>query len=269
MRLSIIAFCCIALSQYSIAQTNMGVTHNKDGNVLKSHILENNFQRSQYDIELQGGKLLEVSKIDVQQVQHEKSSLEPISLDQSYQGYPTSKPDIKPNIPQALEDISGSLYLGSSTHTLTTHTGSFTQDSVYTGISMAGQIHLNRFFALYTEFNLGSFSKLKITDELGGRITQSGNELADESYLSKQIGLIISTNLNTGWQVFTGAGAFSERYSTSDASFEAYGGSLQMGLGYSWQNFQITSRLQYFYSPDYPETVKESSTGHIQLGFNF
>ena len=263
MRFCIIAFSILFIALNSYGQDQMDVIYTKDGLVHKGHILERNFQQNRYTIALQSGSMLNIARHDIKQIKQEPT-LVPISLDEPYRSYPSVNRDTpKPS------KISGALYLGSSIHTLTTKTSIYTQDSTYTGISMAGQINLNRFFALYTEFNLGSFSKLVITDDLGGRISQSGNELADERYFSKQFGVILSSNLNTGWQVFTGAGGFSEHYSTSDASFDAYGGTVQLGIGYSWHSFQITSRIQYLYSPDYADAVQESSTGHIQLGFNF
>jgi len=247
------------ISFLSLANNTYDVIHTTDGNVIRGNIIERDFAAKMYTVQLFNGQIQSIPKDHI-------ASLEQTDLAQTYPSREFSP--VHPKL-SANKQHFGTLYVGTAIHTLSSHSGIYTKDATYTGINVSGQFNLSSHIALYGGVSIAEFSQLTISDGMGDSIKQSGSQLPDESYSSKHLGLIVSSNLSTGWQLFTGVGGFVEHYSTYSASFDAAGGDVQFGIGYSWQGLQITGRLHVMLSPDYTVAVDRSTTGHLQMGFNF
>ncbi|GAA6134128.1 hypothetical protein NBRC116188_09170 [Oceaniserpentilla sp. 4NH20-0058] len=257
-------FLLMCVSLHIKAQHYQDIIYKTDGSVLKGTLLERNFSQGKYKIELASGEVLYVPRQEIEFIDRQTSA-------QPYQPKKTQQALAQPTYKtpdHTDEAIYGTLFVGSITHTLTTISGTTKNKASYTGVNLAGQYHLSPHFAFYADVNLASYSELKISNGFGDSLTQSGSDLPDEDYSSTQLSLILSSNLQTGWQLFTGIGGFSENYETSEASFNASGAVVQLGMGYNWHSLQIIARLNVLFSPDYTEAVDRSTTGHIQLGFN-
>jgi len=246
-------------SSLSLANSAYDVIHTTDGDVIRGNIIERDFDNQQYAIQLFNGQIATIPENHI-------AHLEQLDLSESFTTSQYTPVYSKSNAKMA---HFGTLYIGTTVHTLTSQSGIYTKDATYTGINISGQLNLSKHLAMYGGVSIAEFSRLTISDGIGESFKQSGSALPDESYTSKQLGLIVSSNLSTGWQIFTGSGGFIENYATSSANFEAAGANLQFGVGYSWQGLQITARIHALFSPDYTDAVERSTTGHIQMGFNF
>jgi len=260
------------------AQTLQDVIYKKDGSVLRGTLVEQDFDNGRYKIRLDGGSIFSVSQDEITKITKEA----PLAQGQANSGVNiniNNNPSITQNpqltSSQALpvypeeKSINGTFYIGTMNHTLKTSNIFMETEFVYSGLNIGGQANFNRHFALYADLNIGSYSERTDTDSFGNSVTYSGDDLTDETYTSAQIAAILSTNLYQGWQFFTGLGAFSESYSTDDESFQASGSDFQLGLGYSWKTLQLLLRINILNSSDYNDNVDSSTTGHLQLGFNF
>jgi len=241
----------LGANAYSVQSND--IVYTKDGDVFEGQLLERDFRTDHYKIELADGHITQIAMRDIEFIERDPRDYYPVS---------------KRHLPKNTTPI-GSIYIGTSLHTLTTESGINTHKASYAGVNLAGQLNINRYFALYADVNIAQYSKLTIDNGLGDRMSESGSNLPNESYTSRQLAIIASTNLYDGWQFFSGLGGYSENYTTSRASFDASGGTVQLGLGYSWQSFQLLARAMYLFSPDYTENVSTSTTAHIQMGFNF
>lgn len=269
----------ILASSFALANTLEDVIYKKDGSVLRGTLIEQDFSNGKYKIQLNGGSVFSVDKADIEKIGKEA----PIANgpNSGVNINITNSPVINQN-PQVEQSFThstgtdaaprktrGTFYIGTMSHTLKTSSIIGDSEFTYTGLNLGGQLNANQHLAIYSDLNLGTFSEKKETDRFGNSTTFSGDDLADESYTSAQIGVILSTNLYQGWQFFTGLGVFSESYSTDEDSSTATGSDFQLGLGYSWQTLQVALRVNVLNSSDYSEAVESSSTAHLQLGFNF
>lgn len=255
------------------------VIYKKDGTILRGTLIEQDLANGKYKIQLNGGSVFSVDKDDIQKIGKEA----PLAVTSPNNGVNitiNNNPSINqsPQVQQSTDQDTalyapsktrGTFYVGTMSHTLKTKTLFNESEFTYTGLNLAGQINVNQHFALYADLNMGSFSEKKETDSLGNTTTYSGSDLADEDYSSAQMAAILSTNLYEGWQFFTGLGVYSESYETDTESFDTTGTDFQLGLGYSWQTLQLLLRINILNSSDYSEAVDSSTTGHLQLGFNF
>ncbi|NVK36917.1 MAG: hypothetical protein HWE18_03235 [Gammaproteobacteria bacterium] len=268
----------VVLIHSAAAQTLQDVIYKKDGSVLRGTLVEQDFDNGRYKIRLDGGSIFSVSQEEITKITKEA----PLAQGQANSGVNiniNNNPSITQNpqltSSQALpvypeeKSINGTFYIGTMNHTLKASNIFMETEFVYSGLNIGGQANFNRHFALYADLNIGSYSERTDTDSFGNSVTYSGDDLTDETYTSAQIAAILSTNLYQGWQFFTGLGAFSESYSTDDNSFQASGSDFQLGLGYSWKTLQLLLRINILNSSDYDDNVDSSTTGHLQLGFNF
>ena len=273
MRFLLITVFTMLLCTYLHGQVLEDVIYKKDGSILRGLLIEQDFANGRYKIQLQGGSIFSINKDDIEKLTKEAplasqtntptATQTPATIAQPpAQEYPL--PSITPD-----EGINGVFYIGSMVHTLTVASYVGETTFSYTGINLAGQYNFNKHLGLYADINLGKYSERKDTDIYGNTATYSGNDLTDESYTSSQVTLILSTNLYQGWQIFTGLGAYTEAYTTEDDAFSASGSDFQLGLGYSWRTLQILLRINVLNSSDYSDNVDSSTTGHLQLGFNF
>ena len=261
------------------ANTLEDVIYKKDGSVLRGTLIEQDFASGKYKIQLDGGSVFSVDKADIVKIGKEapiaNGGNSGVNININNSPVINQNPQVEQNTVQSAsydetpKKTRGTFYIGTMSHTLKSSSIIGDSEYTYSGLNIGGQVNINQHFGIYSDLNLGTFSEKKETDRFGNTTTFSGDDLADENYTSAQIGLILSTNLYQGWQFFTGLGVFSESYSTDDESANASGSDFQLGLGYSWQTLQVVLRANILNSSDYSEAVESSSTGHLQLGFNF
>ncbi|MGR6871264.1 hypothetical protein ACU6U9_02900 [Pseudomonas sp. HK3] len=272
----------------TFANTLEDVIYKKDGSVLRGTLIEQDFANGKYKIQLSGGSVFSVDKDDIEKISKEaplvnngNQSGVNININNNPSINQTPQAQQVPQTPQVAQSTTplpvtevknktrGTLYIGTMSHTLKSSSIFGESESTYTGLNIAAQLNANQHMAIYTDFNIGTFSEKEETDRFGNTTTFSGDDLSDEDYTSVQIGVILSTNLYEGWQFFTGLGAFTESYSNDFDSSSASGSDIQFGLGYSWKTLQVVLRANVLNSSDYSENIDSSTTGHLQLGFNF
>ena len=264
---------------FATANTLEDVIYKKDGSVLRGTLIEQDFANGKYKIQLNGGSVFSVDKADIEKIGKEapiaNGPNSGVNININNSPVINQNPQVEQSVGQNTGNnetphkTRGTFYIGTMSHTLKTSTIIGDSEFTYSGLNLGGQLNANQHFAIYSDLNIGTFSEKKETDRFGNTTTFSGDDLADESYTSAQIGVILSTNLYQGWQFFTGLGVFSESYSTDIDSSTASGSDFQLGLGYSWQTLQVALRVNILNSSDYSDAVDSSTTGHLQLGFNF
>lgn len=269
----------LLISALATANTLEDVIYKKDGSVLRGTLIEQDFANGKYKIQLNGGSVFSVDKADIEKIGKEapiaNGPNSGVNININNSPVINQNPQVEQSVVQNTGNnetphkTRGTFYIGTMSHTLKTSTIIGDSEFTYSGLNLGGQLNANQHFAIYTDLNLGTFSEKQETDRFGNTTTFSGDDLADESYTSAQIGVILSTNLYQGWQFFTGLGVFSESYSTDEDSSTASGSDFQLGLGYSWQTLQVALRVNILNSSDYSDAVDSSTTGHLQLGFNF
>ena len=240
-------------SSLALANTLEDVIYKKDGSVLRGTLIEQDFANGKYKIQLNGGSVFSVDKADIEKIGKEapiaNGPNSGVNININNSPVINQNPQVEQSVVQNTGNnetphkTRGTFYIGTMSHTLKTSTIIGDSEFTYSGLNLAGQLNANQHFAIYTDLNLGTFSEKKETDRFGNTTTFSGDDLADESYTSAQIGVILSTNLYQGWQFFTGLGVFSESYSTDIDSSTASGSDFQLGLGYSWQTLQVALRV--------------------------
>lgn len=264
---------CIIYFQSVFANTLQDVIYKKDGSILRGVLVEQDLTNGRYKIRLEGGSVFSIGKDDIDKITKETplgiSPNSGVNININNSPSINQNSQVNPIKEKAINHSKGTIYLGTMAHTFKIVTLYGESEFSYTGLNLAAQINFNQHFALYTDFNFGSLDELTMTDNIGNASTFSGDDLEDETYTSAQISAILSTNLYQGWQFFTGLGAFTESYTTDDNSLNASGSNFQLGLGYSWRTLQVALRVNILNSSDYSEAVDSSTTGHLQLGFNF
>lgn len=277
MRLAII-FLLVIMSHIIHANLLEDVIYKKDGTILRGTLIEQDFANGKYKIQLTGGSVFSVDKNDIEKIGKEAplagSSNSGVNININNSPSIQQNPQVNQTAHQNTDlnpthKTRGTFYIGTMSHTLKTKTVFGENEFTYSGLNIAGQINANQHLAAYADLNIGSFSEKVETDNNGNSTTYSGSDLADEDYSSAQLAVILSTNLYEGWQFFTGLGVYSESYETGTESFTSTGSDFQLGLGYSWQSLQLLVRINVLNSADYSDAVDSSSTGHLQLGFNF
>ena len=236
------------------------VIYKKDGSVLRGTLIEQDFSNGKYKIQLNGGSVFSVDKADIEKIGKEapiaNGPNSGVNININNSPVINQNPQVEQSFTHgtgtdaAPRKTRGTFYIGTMSHTLKTSSIIGDSEFTYTGLNLGGQLNANQHLAIYSDLNLGTFSEKKETDRFGNSTTFSGDDLADESYTSAQIGVILSTNLYQGWQFFTGLGVFSESYSTDEDSSTATGSDFQLGLGYSWQTLQVALRVNVLNSSD-------------------
>lgn len=161
----------------------------------------------------------------------------------------------------------GNVFIGTMYHSLNVRTLNDQRDYVYRGLNLAVQLDIHKHWGLYAGLNAGELNKIQVDNNTSIK-TYSGSQAPNDTYINTQLGLILSTNLDRGWQFFTGLAAFSERYSESFGSTRISGIACHFGSGYSWEEFQVTARYSGLNSSEYPDDFG-SEVWNLQLGINF
>jgi hypothetical protein len=274
----------MALSISSIASNSQDVIYKKDGSILKGILIEQDFETGQYKIQLGGGSIFVVSKEDINkitkeaipsnQVEQELEALAAESRSKSIQANtfsPIAAKEAELFQPLATDAV---FYIGTLSHIIRfefddPYVGTVEEITRYQGIKLGAQKNYSEHLAAQINLNSGKLDSIEFVDE-NGYILQSysDSELIDESYLGLSASIIASTNLQRGWQFYTGLGIQRDEYSSDfgDVTFTSLG--LELGMGYSWQSLQLALQYQGILTGDYPSELSVGNL-NLQLGVNF
>lgn len=275
----------MALSTLSIASNTQDVIHKKDGSILKGTLIEQDFEKGQYRIELLGGSIFVVQQNDIAKITKEEKAITSTENDldriaNTYRNntpaYDASLSSLPASNPTTFEQaLSGTVfYIGTLSHIIRIdiegyYGSSFEEVVRYKGIKLGAQKNYTENIAAQVSLNSGKLNSIEIVDSDGYIVQEySDSELIDERYLGLSASVIASTNLQRGWQFYTGLGLMHDEYSSdfSDDTYTSLG--IELGMGYSWQTLQLALQYQAEIAGDYPS---EFSVGNLnfQLGFNF
>lgn len=255
---------CFLFAPLCIATPLEDVVYKKDGSILRGTIIEQDFDKKLIKLEIYGGSIFVIPQADINKISKEPS-LNSNTIDQ--QSTPLVAPvpanSAEPNL------VTGVFYLGTSGRSAVKTSGFYETEYRFNGFNIAGQKNLTHHLAVYSDINFGKLNEgIRLHYATGEEHELNKSELDDINFSSIQLSLLLSSNLSHGWQFFTGAGKFYERFISDDDSQSFKGNIYHLGLGYSWQRFQCILRAN-FLSADYPEEYKQHHNGHLQLGVNF
>jgi len=289
-----LVFTLVMISQLAMAQNLEDVIYKTDGSILRGNLIEQDFTNGRYKIQLQGGSVFSIAQEEIKKITKEApfSSNTGAAVDISIQNNPTinqspSLAQTQTSPPSIAATTLGSytaplapsidnvIYLGFLSHTVSTpdfrlasRNENYERDESYTGLKLAFQANHSKHFATHYAIETAKLKTVEIVDSNSNTVATI-DEFESSRYLGLYTSIIASTNLQQGWQFFSGAGLFSHNY-FADSSIERYQGArLELGLGYSWQSLQVLLHLGINVSDDYPEEVSSVSGGSLELGFNF
>lgn len=279
----------LLLSGLSHSQDLQDVIYKKDGSVLRGVLIEQDFNSGRYKIQLNGGSVFAIDKDDIEKITKEaqqdsksENSVVNINIENS--------PSINQNPTQSLEQntqiqpvayadekIQNIFFIGTLMHTVKTpepnYNPFFSEDNlqreeIYKGVKISYQRVHSKHFASHFTLNIGSLDKIEIVGVENNKIYQSYN--ADGvDYLGLSASIILSSNLQKGWQFFTGLGIAHDVYSFDSGSDEKFDSlALDLGIGYAWQAMQLTTHFQGYLFGDYPDE-QDVTNFYLQLGYNF
>ena len=275
------------------------VIYKKDGSVLKGTIIEQNFRSGKFKIQLLGGSIFVIDENDIDKITKEESTSTAKSTeselnqvakesrarltDNSVNTLATQRFNNQAALveqPSPYNPIKSTVYIGSLSHRVSlefdryvyngfsTELKKLEQTAYFSGFKLGfQQVHTKHIASHYT-LNIGSLDSIEITDEDDYIIeSYSGSDLADEDYLGLSASVIASTNLQKGWQFFTGLGLLHDEYSNEfeDYTFTSLG--LELGMGYAWEKAQLSLQYQGVMAGDYDSDLTVSNI-HLQLGIN-
>jgi len=276
----------IALSSTNVIANSQDVIYKKDGSVLKGTLIEQDFENGRYKIQLMGGSVFVVQRDDIEKITKEaapvsqtEQELDALAVESRAKSskisqYSPSMSNIDSTYQKPLSTDSV-FYIGTLSHIISVEHDNYyysekiTQIARYGGIKLGFQKNYSNNIAAQLSLNSGKLNSVEIVDQDDYVLEEySGSDLVDESYLGLSGSIIASTNLQRGWQFYTGLGLLHDEYSNEygDATFTSLG--LELGMGYSWQSLQLALQYQGAIAGDYPS---EFSVGHLnlQLGVNF
>jgi hypothetical protein len=268
------------MTSLAFAQNLEDVIYKKDGSVLRGTLVEQDFENGRYKIQLQGGSLFSVEKADIEKISKEaplngtaNNNGININIDNSptINQNPVVEQDaaVSPAFNQRTASQKASfdhvVYIGSMAKSWIIEDDFFGDSGeTYTGLNLAYQRNFNKHIALYSALNTGSISTYT---RYGTEYEVSAND-PDVKFLSYELDALLSTNNYEGWQLYTGLGLFSERFSVGSNSNSFSGTNFIFGLGYSWESLQVQLRVAINNSSDYADN-EINSLGNFQMGFNF
>lgn len=265
----------VLFSSASYSQSMEDVIYKSDGSILRGSIIEQDFTNQRYRIQLQGGSIFGVAESDILKITKEPTfnhRVEPIA-----QTYSTIQPtSIQPishtanSQPTAL--IDSVLSLGFLAHSVHYPTNDAFNDNErverFKGARLAMELIHSEHLATRYGLEGGSLDRIEIINEDNDVLDEFAPDYERE-FLGIDASLILSTNLQRGWQFHTGLGLFNHIYVTDDQSEQYTGSQLELGLGYSWQSVQLGFQVEAMLASDYPDEVSGQTSASLQLGFNF
>jgi len=244
------------------------VIYKKDGSVLRGTLIEQDFEKGTYKIEINGGSVFVIQQADVSKITKEASSITSAPSAPTTPVVMASNPPVEPSFYNNPKETDGVLFVGIATRSVTIGSSNYETEYLFKGFNIAGQKNFNQHVSVYSDISVGTLSEGIRTYNWGQEQIINKSNLQDVSFSSIQASLLLSTNQYQGWQFFTGLGYFSERFE-SDEEDESFDGQVyHLGVGYSWQNLQLLLRANILNS-NYPEDHLNNLNSSLQLGFNF
>jgi len=299
MRLAFLSL--ILASQMAVANSLQDVIYKKDGSILRGNLIEQDFTNGTYKIQLVGGSVFSITKDDIAKITKEAPFTSPSQISSGININVENNPSIHqapvieqqpiltqevntyagvaPESNNTIEDV---LYIGWLVHTITlpyeggsTSSYNLKTEAKFRGVKLAYQKIYTDHLAVHYAIEGAKLHSIEIvndnktgTDETVGYI-----DFESTRYLGLNASLIASTNLQQGWQFFSGAGVFSHQY-YSENSDDIYntnynGVRLELGAGYSWKTLQAMLHVGTSLSDDYPSEVKSVTGFSLEMGFVF
>lgn len=275
---------CITFSS-SVVQAQDAI-YKKDGSILRGVLIEQDFQNDIYKIQLPGGSILVAKESDIKKITKEEvitpvkgveSELKILASD-SRSRLNNTTPTNNQLTTIYSNSINSIFYVGTASHSITyRYTGYIYEDfrlkrkkledrSVYQGIKFGFQKVYSEHIATHYALSIGSLYAIEITDEDDNILERyTDEELTNTDYLGLSASIIVSTNLQKGWQFSTGLGILRDEYFNKygDDTFTSL--ALELGTGYAWETIQVGLQFEGVLSGDYDDKLSVSSF-HLQLG---
>lgn len=266
------------LSSMVIGQPLEDVIYKKDGSILRGTLVEHNYERGQFKIQLEGGSLFVVEKKDVikitKEVPHNKPSTS-IYQNAESRSEPPNHQALK--IIEPSKQIKHSFFLSTLSHEVAIpdellseyYGGKIEFVQQYKGLRLDYQyVHSEHLASLYV-IKSAKLNRLTFEDE-DHNVLFEAVKSGSSRYLGISSLLVMSTNQQKGWRFFIGAGPFYNRYRDNQYQNQedVYGALLDLGMGYSWYNWQLLVRLDGDITSNRP-SEEDYSNFSLTAGYNF
>lgn len=290
----------ILLTSFSFSTYAQDVIYKTDGSVLKGTLIEQNFESGLFKIQLAGGSIFVVKEQDIEKLVKEdnqppkanvETQLEQIAQESRNRSNTNASNTFPANsfVSQTLSSsvpsskpVKSSFYVGTLSHQLSyKYQEWITRDYGYSynfeeveatekfrGLKLGFQHVHSKHIASNISLSRGSFDSVEVVTS-DGHVLESYNksELPDVNYLGLSASVLASTNLQKGWQFFTGLGLLRDAYSSNFGDFTYTSLALELGMGYSWEKVQLGLQYQGVLAGDY-ESDLDVSNLYLQLGVN-
>ncbi len=292
----------LAISLSALAQAE-DVIYKNDGSILRGTLIEQDFKNGQYKIQLSGGSVFVIKKDDIQKIAKEDAYAPQVSTEQELEKIATESRD-RLNInnaetpvtaqnlntqsitPPIVKPINSTFYIGTLSHAVSVKYDAYVatgynygygydyelqeveRTAYYNGMKLGFQHSHSKHIASHYAVNMGSISRIETVSKDDYILEKlSGSELIKEDYLGLSASIIASTNLQKGWQFFTGLGLIHDEYSNDFADYTFTSIGLELGMGYNWQKVHLGLQYQGVLAGDYDSEITVSNL-NLQLGIN-
>lgn len=269
----------IAVSTTVHSQSSQDVIYKKDGSILRGVIIEQDFNNNIYKIQLAGGSIFVVQGEDLERISKENIK----QHNPTYQTEPNFRPaseanpvEVNPHyFPTAYQakpitNTQHVVYIGTLSHNIAApylYDNNLSVEYNYTGIKLAVQKNHDQHIATHYTLNIGTLSSVELVND-DNEVLAKDDDFDPQNYLGLSAAVIASTNLQYGWQFFTGGGINHDEYSFVVGETTHTGLSLELGLGYAWTNAQAILRYQTYLLHDYPDELDIDGI-NFEMGFHF
>ena len=278
MKTALLLSVTMLLATVTHGQSMEDVIYKTDGSILRGSIIEQDFTNKRYRIQLKGGSIFGVAETDIQKITKEPVFTSPQTLVASTpitaiqpEAQAPSQMPMQSLMPQP-DPISSVLHIGTLGHNIHYPIDGFFEDRErverYTGARLAMELIHSDHIATRYGLEGGSLDTVEIIDS-NNNVLDEFEASYEKDYMGVDASVILSTNLQKGWQFHTGLGIFNHIYITDNESEQFTGSQIEIGLGYSWENVQLGFQLEGMMSSDYPDEVDSQTSATLQLGFNF
>ncbi len=258
--------CFLLLSSLCLSQPLEDVIYKKDQSILRGQLIEQNFALGRYKIQLMGGSILVVHQDEILSIKKEA----PLpSQDYTSFHYGDSKPALTSSNKDAIDHV---WIIGNLWHSLyspsTNSTGELRDAQRYYGFKLVYQKNHNDLFASRHSWEYGKLKKIETINQEDEALAES-SDVPNSRYMGLSSTLIISSNLNKGWQFYTGVGVFEHSYLQEEGDDFYIGARLELGMNYAWQRSQLGIQYHGSMSDNYGSGVDSIFSGGIQYGYAF
>ena len=259
----------------NISHAYQDILYKKDGSILKGTLLEQDFTNNLFKIQLAGGSLFVVKAEDVLKIEKEEAAIQntkAVITPVNYQPIDSTNPMVQsphyfPNVYSSKKNNSlpkQVFFIGTMDHTVINPIDQdLSFEFNYEGIKFGFQQSYSESIAIHYALNRGKLSSIElVNDDL--KVIDS-YEFDPQTYFGASAAVILSSNLSNGWQFFTGAGIAHNEYSSTYFNTSQTGITLELGMGYAWNQAQLLLHYQGYLTDDYPGNLDVRGIS-LQLG---